>query len=377
MVIIAVIMFVVGYICSLPFTLTFDQISTQIKITHKHSLPHQMLVLWGFPVFCVMAFIVKVLYDRKMKLPDLCIILFGLCAIGLILLPELIFVLDIYGDVYERANTMFKLTFQACILFGICTGYTIMVLLSELKRLKFIPILCIIFLFIEVTYMKNFSLYGNFLDPKSRKGLDASAYAKTKYINDYDGIKYLDDLQGVHVIVEAVGVAYEETASRVSALTGNQTIIGWQTHEWLWHNDSAVPSERSSDVYQIYTSTDVDKVADLLKQYNVEYIFIGEVENKVYGDEINRELLYELCDEIGHHNDSCLLSVNYDKVQEYIDKEDAKWVQVYQNGEDLNNDFDYSQLPEDWLDDLTKAAEDKKTKIEVDENGETVIQLIP
>ena len=49
----------------------------------------------------------------------------GLCAIGLIIIPELVYVRDIYEESYARSNTMFKLTYQAFILFGICMSYII------------------------------------------------------------------------------------------------------------------------------------------------------------------------------------------------------------------------------------------------------------
>ena len=47
----------------------------------------------------------------------------------LVLLPELIYVKDIYSGDYKRANTMFKLTYQSYILFGIVMSYAIMKLI--------------------------------------------------------------------------------------------------------------------------------------------------------------------------------------------------------------------------------------------------------
>ena len=371
MIIIAVIMFVVGYICSLPFTLSFKQISTQIKITHKHTLPHQILVLWGFPIFCLMTYVVKTVYDKKMELPDMCIIMIGLCAIGLVLLPEVIFVLDIYGDEYERANTMFKLAFQAYILFGIVVGYCVFALLTELKRLKFIPVLCILFVCTQVTYMKNVCWYGNIFNPADRRGLDASAYAKTKYAENYDMLKYLNDLDGVHIIVEAAGESFKEV-SFVSGLTGHQTVIGWPTHEWLWHDDYTFVSERSSDVYKIYTTWDEVEVAKLLEKYNVEYIFVGIKEKELYGDEIQMEILLNLTDVIIEHDGNYLLKVNTEKTRDYIENDKTRWVTI--TNAESNTDFDYSDLPEDWLYELSQAA--KKKNVEVDEDGRRVIELV-
>ena len=58
-----------------------------------------------------------------MSISDLFILVLALCGMGLVLMPELVYVEDIYSGDYKRANTMFKLTYQAFILFGICSGY--------------------------------------------------------------------------------------------------------------------------------------------------------------------------------------------------------------------------------------------------------------
>ena len=62
----------------------------------------------------------------------------GLCAIGLVLIPELVYVRDIYENGNARANTMFKLTYQAYIMFGMTMAYVIfrMLVISYRKFLK-------------------------------------------------------------------------------------------------------------------------------------------------------------------------------------------------------------------------------------------------
>ena len=50
---------------------------------------------------------------KAISVPDLFAIVMGLCAIGLIVIPELVYVRDIYENGNARANTMFKLTYQA------------------------------------------------------------------------------------------------------------------------------------------------------------------------------------------------------------------------------------------------------------------------
>ena len=50
---------------------------------------------------------------REIAVSDMVIGILGLCAIGLIIIPELVYVRDIYEESYARSNTMFKLTYQA------------------------------------------------------------------------------------------------------------------------------------------------------------------------------------------------------------------------------------------------------------------------
>ena len=71
----------------------------------------------------------------------------GLCAIGLVLIPELVYVRDIYENGNARANTMFKLTYQAYILFGMTMGYGIYRMLV-ISRQKIIRILSGVGLFV-------------------------------------------------------------------------------------------------------------------------------------------------------------------------------------------------------------------------------------
>ena len=138
---IAAVMFGCGYAAALPFTLSFTKISSQVALTHSHTLPYQLLVLWGLPAACLIGFIIRLILEKKkrnadapkalrrmrrMALPDLVVLLYGLCAAGLVLIPECIYVVDIYSGSHYRANTMFKLSYQAFILFGICMAYILM-----------------------------------------------------------------------------------------------------------------------------------------------------------------------------------------------------------------------------------------------------------
>ena len=52
-------------------------------------------------------------------------------TIPLILIPEIIYVRDIYEKTAPRANTMFKLTYQAYILFALMMSYILVFFVAD------------------------------------------------------------------------------------------------------------------------------------------------------------------------------------------------------------------------------------------------------
>ena len=166
----------------------FETMVSGVGIAKHHSMLYQLAILWGLPTVLVVLFIAAVLlawrknrhlpgmerqgqivladgktqeeveeqavalilgreksgsrakmkrrkspkkvsafcnFWREIAVSDMVIGILGLCAIGLIIIPELVYVRDIYEESYARSNTMFKLTYQAFILFGICMSYII------------------------------------------------------------------------------------------------------------------------------------------------------------------------------------------------------------------------------------------------------------
>jgi len=306
-------MFVLADLLILPFTVRFETMVDGVGIASHHSLPHQLLVLWGLPVFLGILFFVCQLKENlgRMKLrslgrlmdvmknADLFALLLFFCALGLVLIPELVYVRDIYENGNARANTMFKLTYQAYMMFGIMMGYVIWNLLAAARSKVFTRILAgagLFFLCWTVGYFGNcvHSWAGGFRLPQDRAGLDALAYLDRDFPADVEAIYWLkDNVKDVPVVLEANGDSYTNF-ERVSATTGLPTVLGWYVHEWLWRGDPEDLNIRGSDVDTIYTSDNREMVQHLLKQYDISYIFIGSTEWEKYADRINYELLQEL-----------------------------------------------------------------------------------
>ena len=306
-------MYVLANLLIIPFSVRFDTMVDGIGIASHHTLPHQLLVLWGLPVFLGILFLVCQLRENlgRMKLrslgrlmdvmknQDLFALLLFFCAFGLVLIPELVYVRDIYENGNARANTMFKLTYQAYMMFGMMMAYVIWQLLALAKARKLARFLAGTGLFLlcwTVGYFGNcvHSWCGGLHMPQERPGLDALAYLDRDFPADVEAIYWLkDNVHGSPVVLEANGDSYTNF-ERVSATTGLPTILGWYVHEWLWRGDPADLNIRGNDVDTIYTSNDRTMVEHLLKQYNVSYIFIGSTEWEKYADRINYELLQEL-----------------------------------------------------------------------------------
>ena len=141
-----------SYLVILPFTLKFDTMVQGVALAQHHSLWYQLLILWGLPVLLTVLLILSVITEKMrglkhkslyrlleaLTVPDLFAVIMGLCAIGLVLIPELVYVRDIYENGNARANTMFKLTYQAYILFGMTMGYGIyrMLVVSRQKIIR-------------------------------------------------------------------------------------------------------------------------------------------------------------------------------------------------------------------------------------------------
>ena len=92
-----------------------------------------------------------------------------MCIRDRVLIPELVYVRDIYENGNARANTMFKLTYQAYIMFGMTMAYVIfrLMVISYKKFLKAAAGVALILLVWTWGYFGNSvsSWFGNVQDP--------------------------------------------------------------------------------------------------------------------------------------------------------------------------------------------------------------------
>lgn len=311
---------VISFATAFLFTVHFDSMANGIGICDKHTEPYQMLVVWGLPIAMVIAYLVGSIKEEQarrkegvtvtehknvffawlqnLKTSDLFLLILGLCAIGLILMPELIYVRDIYSSANQRTNTMFKLTYQAFILFGICMGVIITrYFLLPKNGKQFAAGAIILFLLCRnVEYFEYAwgAWAGDYKDKERYVSLDATDSSDIAE-EDMKAVEWINEnLEGRPVILEAHGPSYRTDGvvyNRISALTGCPTVIGWRTHEWLWKGDVEAVDARAADVEAIYAGANKELGTMLLEKYDVDYLYVGRVEYIKYKDESGYSLL--------------------------------------------------------------------------------------
>lgn len=291
----------VGIICAPDFLTNIGNVGPLLfeKNHCQKSQLYQLVILYGFFIFFSFSFITFLIIKTKkifqfsqkdksyfLALPknmtNIFIVLLIIISFLLILTPEFLYAKDIYPNHY-RANTMFKLVYQAFILLTLASSYVIVYLFSHIKHvlLKIIFYLVTFLLLTGVLIYPYFAIKSYYSDLKEYKGLNGTSYIKNLNPDDLKTIQFLNSsIPGQPVILEAQGDSYTN-AARISANTGLPTVLGWTVHEWLWRGSYDIPAPRIDEVRTMYEG-DLATTIPLLKKYHVKYVIIGNEERGKY-----------------------------------------------------------------------------------------------
>lgn len=329
---------------ALPFNQAFEPIAKTIARTTASTPLWQLLVLWGAHLLAgIILLVVVIVLNRKKRarrfpppdesisaegssgrflktvnIADILVLSLFFWAVFLIILPECVYVVDIYSGDFKRANTMFKFTYQAFVLLSLVWAYALARIMAasvsvsgRLRRLilKIASVLLVLLLIIPFSYPFSAAKqwYGSFSRTyyQGLCGLDAFAKKDSSLIPgqssyeltpDVEAIRWLNQNVTDHpVVLEASGKSYTDCC-RISAFTGLPTVIGWETHEWLWRTSKENPNAygtwvlpRQQDVEAIYTTSDDEQRRQLINQYNIDYIVVGAIERARFRTDENDE----------------------------------------------------------------------------------------
>lgn len=247
-----------------------------------------LFILWGFFWISFLLFTLIKYLERKLKdksyienpIDTFVLILFGVSII-LTVIPEFFYLKDIY-PAHFRANTMFKLGYQAFIMMGIASSFVFyrISLFSGFRKYA-LKVFFLVPFFLVILY--PFFAFPGFYGPLTKKPqLDGAAWITREFPQDKEIIDYFNkNIEGQPVILEAQGDSYTDYG-RISAYTGLPTVAGWWVHEWLWRGSPDIVGKRIPDIQQIYESGDLFRTLQLLQKYSVKFVIVSGFEKEKY-----------------------------------------------------------------------------------------------
>ena len=244
-----------------------------------------LFILWGFFWVSFLIFLVirnKVSNNVTMKQCNNFLLVLFSFSLFLTIIPEFFYIKDIY-PAHFRANTMFKLGYQAFTMMGIASIITFYLLKNIKKSIIYylLSIVYVIFLFFPFIY-PYFSIPSYYGQLNRKIQLDGQVWLKESYPEDNEIVDYLNkNEKGQPVILEAQGDSYTDY-ERISAFTGLPTVAGWWVHEWLWRGSSDIVGKRIPEVVTLYESNNINETKSLIKKYQIKYVIISRLERQKY-----------------------------------------------------------------------------------------------
>lgn len=205
----------------------------------------------------------------------------ALLALGLLLLPEIVYLRDLFGN---RMNTVFKLSYQAWALLALAGGYALAVVGPTLPpgaRWLWRG---------SVALALGAGLVYPVLAPWSKAQgfarsptLDATAWFAQRRPAEAAALAWLRAHAGPEdVVLEAPGRSYDPLTARVGPQTGLPTPLGWPWHVAQWRGSVAAAEQRQRDVATLFATRDLAEAGRLLDDLRVRWVLVGENERAAY-----------------------------------------------------------------------------------------------
>jgi DNA-binding beta-propeller fold protein YncE len=187
----------------------------------------------------------------------------------------------------DRMNTVFKFYLQGWILFGCGTALLVAALRSSLSGWWRTVMTSLVVLALSAGAFTSATAAVAWLrSPRVESGvptLDGMAYLQTQPSSELAAYQWLNrEVQGIPVVLEAHGPSYG-AFSRVSMNTGVPTVVGWEYHLMQQSRGREEIAARASDVREFYDTPDRDRADQLLRRYQIDFVFVGPLERRTYG----------------------------------------------------------------------------------------------
>lgn len=216
---------------------------------------------------------------------SLFVLLLAFVGLALTLMTEFFYLRDNFG---MRMNTVFKFYYQAWVLLGCASAYSLWWLFQRGRRVlgrsiqyAFISAsLLLISASMVYPVMATISRVQGF---QTQPDLNGAANVARNNSDDWAAIQWLRENapSGPYppIILETPGASYNYEG-RISAFTGYPTLLGWGYHELQWRGSYDEQSRREPEIITIYTTGNGAQALELLQKWEVEYVIVGESERR-------------------------------------------------------------------------------------------------
>ncbi|HUH97860.1 MAG TPA: DUF2298 domain-containing protein [Anaerolineales bacterium] len=205
----------------------------------------------------------------------------------------------VHGDI-GRMNTIFKFYLQAWLLLAVSCGAAFVWIVQELPQWNpgwrsFFQVGTSLFLAGAFAFTLT-ATFDKITDrmaggvPFTLDSITYMQYAQYADFNvtmdlshDYKAIRWMQDhVPGSPVIVEANCTEYH-WCTRFTIYTGLPGVLGWNWHQRQQRTlMTQIVESRVNEIDTFYTTTDLQAALAFLKEYNVKYIIVGQLEHAEY-----------------------------------------------------------------------------------------------
>ncbi|HVM70382.1 MAG TPA: DUF2298 domain-containing protein [Anaerolineales bacterium] len=249
----------------------------------------------------------------------------------LVIAPEFVFLRDLFVN---RMNTIFKFFYQAWLMWSLASAFGVAVLLQRLRAgwawafrvgLGIVLVMALAYPVFGLSNKTNDFQLPAFIESlnAAKADRDPAPLQTAARVWTLDGAQlfqnqYPDDAAAARWLLDApagvIAEAFNKTSSytdyaRMSAYSGDPTVLGWWYHEWQWRgsvDEQVSPLTnltcraqdsydarrmRSDDISCLYQANTWNVVSEIIAQYNIRYVVIGTLERRDY--RINESLFQQ------------------------------------------------------------------------------------